>query len=252
MSKSQPTLKNPATRFIDFHNGHLEYWDKTRGEKGETVIMDFPVYFVVLDEMSTVSGFCKQANSSFYSNEVRSVVNEVLRVKTFRGGYSFTGLWKEIGARIKSMGGKFAKSVYAMLLEFNEDQKLVPGELVNFQFRGKAFSAWLDKTFDPYSYVTGITGTFQERNGNNTYDVPIFKAFTLPQDIDNAAIAMDKELQQYLKAYKSSFMEREEAEVDPEPEPREEETSAEQPERTLKGVREKAINNAPEVDDLPF
>ena len=241
MSKSNPTIKNPATRFIDFHNGEFEYYDK---ETTESVIIPMPIYFVVLDELSTISGFCKASGSNIYSNEVHRVSDEIMRVKTFKGGYTATGLYKDIAAEIKSWGGKFTKSVYAMMIL--PDNQF---ELVNFRFRGAAFSAWIDKKFDVDKFAVGVSETTIEKNGATTYHVPVFAPFTLTDEINQRAIALDKELQAYLKAYKSQQAEKEVAAVESvEPE----DTGFVKESRTVGDVRKEAAAKVTEAGDLPF
>jgi len=96
------------------------------------------------------------------------------------------------------MGGKFTKSVYSLLIHND-----LSYEFVNFQFKGAAFSAWLEKKINTDKFIVGITEFIEEKNGNNTYQVPIFKAYKMSPEIDAAAIEQDKILQEYLKVYKA-------------------------------------------------
>jgi hypothetical protein len=102
------------------------------------------------------------------------------------------------------MGGKFTKSVYALLI--HDD---FTTEFVNFKFRGAAFSAWLDKKFNAMNFIVGVQEFVEEKNGNNTYQVPVFKAFKSNPEIDAAAIEQDKILQEYLRFYKARIPEKE-------------------------------------------
>ena len=203
MSRSQPTISNPCTKFIEISSddGTFYYYDK---EKELKVLVPLPVYFATLDELSTIKGFNKRHKCGIFSNEIHSTVKEVLRVKTFKGGESVTGYYADIRDSIVAMGGKFAKSVYALLIK--DDQSM---EFVNFSFKGAAFSAWLDKGFNPMNFVVGVSEFVEEKNGNNTYQVPVFKAFKSNPEIDAAAVEQDKVLQEYLKVYKAQIPEKE-------------------------------------------
>ena len=73
MSISNPTVSsNPASKFIEFKGdtGKWRYWDKTKGEDGENVEVKLPVYFIILDELSTIKGWNKEHKCGIYSNEI--------------------------------------------------------------------------------------------------------------------------------------------------------------------------------------
>jgi group I intron endonuclease len=206
MSKSAPTLENPCKKWIDFKadEGKFYYFDKSIGEKGKNIEVPTPIYFSVLDELSLITGFNKRHDSGIISNEVSSVVKEKLRVRTFKGGESVVGFYSDVKDSIIAMGGKFTKSVYALLIKDDSST-----EFVNFKFKGAAFSAWLDKGFNPMNFIVGVTEFVEEKNGNNTYQVPVFKPFKSDPNIDAAAVEQDKVLQEYLKVYKAQIPEKE-------------------------------------------
>ena len=206
MSKSAPTLENPCKKWIDFKadEGKFYYFDKSIGEKGKNIEVPTPIYFSVLDELSLITGFNKRHDSGIISNEVSSVVKEKLRVRTFKGGESVVGFYSDVKDSIIAMGGKFTKSVYALLIKDDSST-----EFVNFKFKGAAFSAWLDKGFNPMNFIVGVSEFVEEKNGNNTYMVPVFKPFKSNPEIDAAAIEQDKILQEYLKVYKAQIPEAE-------------------------------------------
>jgi hypothetical protein len=195
MSKSQPVTTNPCNKWIEFSgdSGTFSYYDK---EKDKKFALEMPVYFAVCDELATITGFNKKHECGVYSNEVRSTKNEILRVKTFKGGESVTGLYADIRDNIVALGGKFTKSIYALLI--HEDLSY---EFVNFKFRGAAFSSWMEKKFNPEKFIVGVTETVEEMNGKTKYQVPVFKPFKMSPEIDAAAIEQDKILQEYLKEY---------------------------------------------------
>jgi hypothetical protein len=245
MSKSNPKIENPCTKFIDFKGdkGRFFFYDK---EKEEQIEIPLPIYFTVLDELSTISGYNKKNDCGIYSNEVHSTGTEVLRVKTFKGGESVIGLYKDIKDSIKAMGGKYTKSVYALLINFDKTT-----ELVNFKFRGAAFSAWLEKKINSLNSVIGITDFTEEKNGNTIYQVPVFKAFKLSPELDARAITADEILQDYLKLYKAQEPEKEIAKAEAN------EEFIANPEWQKGSAKQDLVNKSKaeqsnELDDLPF
>ena len=256
MSFSNPILENPCKKFIDFKSDDKQfvYWDKELGENGQQVIIPTPIYFIVLDELTTITGYYKESDCGIYSNEIHFLRDEVLKVRTFKkGGPTIVGLYDTIKDSIKAIGGKYTKSVYAMMIPTEGTP-----ELVNFRFRGAAFSAWLDKKVNTGRQVVCIADEFiEEHNGKTVYNVPVFKAFNMKPELRDMAIEMDKELQAFLKSYKSRQTEREEVAAEA---PAETEPSSFTPNNTWQGggrsvseVREAATSNVPDgADDLPF
>lgn len=243
MSLSNPKQTNPAQKFIEFKGdkGIFQYWDKTKGENGENVQLTMPFYFMVLDELSTISGYSDKYESSFYSNEVHSLQDEILKVKSFKGGFAVTGLYKDIKNELIASGAKFAKSVYAMLIKGKEDY-----ELVHFKFTGAAFSAWLDKKFSIQQFGVTVKGTVSGKKGSVKFEMPVFEKFNIKQNVLDAAISMDKQLQLYLKDYKAGQLEKMEQQV-----VAENQIEAEKPETAFEkpGNYAKSVSD---VDDLPF
>lgn len=208
MSRSQPKLENPCKKWIEFNSedGIFTYYDKETEKKVE---VPMPIYFTVLDELNVITGYNKRHDCGIISNEIHATNSEILRVRTFKGGESVTGYYKDIRDNIVAMGGKFTKSVYALMI--NHDKST---EFCNFKFKGAAFSAWLDKHIDPMKSIIGITELVEEKNGNNTYNVPVFKAFKLEPSIDAEALKYDEILQAYLKEYKAQIPEKEIAQAE--------------------------------------
>ena len=251
MSISKPKLENPCRKFIDFKSdkGEFFFYDK---EKEESVKVPVPLYFVVLDELATISGYNKKNDCGIYSNEVHKTATEILRVKTFKGGESIIGLYNDIKDSIKALGGKYTKSVYAMLIHPDKST-----ELVNFKFRGAAFSAWLDKNVNATTSVVSITGFTEEKNGNTTYQVPVFKSFKMTDEIKGEAILMDTVLQEYLTEYKLQQPEKEiakaeAAEAIPEPIPANGNWQGGRPMMTKQDIINKSSASQTDDDDLPF
>lgn len=196
MSISQPKLQNPCKKFIEFKGdaGVFQYWDK---EKKENVKMAYPIGFITLDELSTIKGFNEASKSGVYANEVHSIKNQTLHVRTFKGGTSIYGKYAEIKDKVKSIGGKYCKSIYAALI--TKDKTL---ELVNFQLTGAAFKAWIDKTTDSNSEVMVVTKTVEAKKGKVVYQIPVWGAAGMTDEMRAGAIEMDRQVQFYLKSKK--------------------------------------------------
>lgn len=196
MSLSQPKLKNPCSKFIEFKAGsdmgHFQYWNK---EKEENVILKFPITFIVLDELSTITGFNDSTQSGIYSNEVHSLSNQVLSVRTFKGGIKFDGLYADIKPRITELGGKFCKSVYVALINGDDI------ELANLQLKGISFKAWMDRK---EGSCFKVSECIDGKKGNIKYKIPVYAACDASKDLMDQARAMDEMLQMYLKAYESN------------------------------------------------
>jgi len=200
MSLSVQTIKNPATKFIEWKSSKkaFQYFDK---EAGKVVEIKPPIEFVVLDELSAIKGWSDEFECGIYSNEIHSLQNEDLNVKAFKGGQIVSGKYSEIKDSIKAAGGKFAKSVYAMY----------EGELVNFQLHGSALSWFTDtQKIAKKESVIKMEKSKEEKKGSNKYYVPVFEyARNMDKEMYEKAVGLDKELQVYLKARKVQVAEEE-------------------------------------------
>lgn len=166
---------NPATKFLEWKSSEkgFVYYDK---EKGKNVLVPLPVKFQFLEEFHTIKGFHENSNSSIYSNEVKTM-NEPLTVKSFKIKEPLAeGLYKDIKHEVKSIGGKYGKSVYALL----------DGEIVNFQLYGSSITPFIlytsgDKKTNIKGHSHLLESNFIEVNefvekkkGNNNYTEPVF------------------------------------------------------------------------------
>lgn len=196
MSRSNPTPTNPAKRFLTWKGskGILVYWDK---EKEAEVEVKLPFTFLVLDQLATITGYCEPDESSYWSNEVRSVAKEELTVKTSRGTKQ-VGLYKDL-ADVRSKGAKYAKSIY--IAYFDGDEMVIG----NIKASGAALTAWIE--FSNKSVVANgkvtLTGAEEAKKGTTVYFVPTFEWSNSTSDDDQLAIELDKELQVYLSLYLS-------------------------------------------------
>jgi hypothetical protein len=220
MSRSQPKVTNPAKKFFQWSGGSEEvekavkekgkeispakyeggkvvYYDK---DEGINIEVDLPFTFLVLDELTTITGFHEPTQSGFWSNEVKDQMTGELVVRTKKGIVT-RGTYADIKDEIKAQGGKYAKSVY---IAFKDDE----GELAigNLKIAGAAMSAWIDfsKRFNLDECAVMITGAEQAKKGKNVYFTPIFEG----RNVNSATDAIAKELDDKLQAYLSTYLSR--------------------------------------------
>lgn len=191
MSYSSKVAVNPASKFIEFKsdNKAFEYWDK---EEKKNKQLPLPLRFIVLDELATITGYNDDNRCGFYSNEVHSTAKEPLTVRTFKGNDSWDGLYSDIKGDVKAAGGKFAKSMYCMLVD--------DYDLVNIKLQGAALSEWMDAKIDTRRNVICVGAEFKEgHKGKTVYNIPIFTTETVPDNVNKMAVEQDEILQQYFK-----------------------------------------------------
>lgn len=196
MSRSSPSLTNPAKYFMSWSGsrGQLEHYDK---ERKVNVPVKMPFEFLVIDHLFTITGYSKQAESGFWSNEARSTVNDHLTVRT-KSGIEAQGTYNDIKDTIKAKGAKYAQSVYIVHKVADEFV------LSNLQISGAALSPWIDlskahKVEDGGKVV--LNGKTEEKTGTNTFFAPTFEYVSASKEEDSAAFAADRELQVYLSQY---------------------------------------------------
>lgn len=233
--------KNPATKFIEWAggDGKFYYYDKDLKQK-----VDMPKKFQVvgLDELSTIKGYDERASSGVYSNEVKDTTKEILTVKNFKGDQLAKGIYQAIKGNLS--GGKYAKSIYAALV-----QKDGSVELVNISLSGSALSPWIDAKINISGGFVITLGTNPEvkKKGRTEYYEPTFEVKPLPEgEIRDTVVQLDKDvLQPYLSQYlsqpnkeESSWDKREQA-----PEPQY---------MTATPANSSGIGEDDEDDQLPF
>ena len=201
MSRSNPTTNtpNPASKWIEWGgaDGSLSYYDKTAKQKVPVVI---PFTFLVLDELSSIKGWHEASQSGIFSNEVRDTRDEVMFVKSFKGGPIAEGFYKDIKDKAFVAGGHFVSNIY---IAMKKDQHS-PLEIAALSFKGAALSAWFDfkKTSrELYKGAISITGSAEATKGRVTFKYPTFATKPVSDATNEEALKLDKELQEYLVAY---------------------------------------------------
>jgi hypothetical protein len=207
MSRSNPTetSSSPCTRWFEWAGGSdggvVRYYDK---EAAATVNVGDKFAFLLLDELAAVKGWHDASDSGIYSNEVRDTRQDVLVVKSFKGGELASGLYAQIRDRIGNFGGHFHASCYIAYKDGDQYK------LGNIGFKGAALNAWVEfkkqagrKDGRPAYYVGAvrINGYEEGTKGRVVYRVPKFTLAAVSEDANERAIALDKDLQAFLSDY---------------------------------------------------
>lgn len=188
MSLSRPTgTKNPAKKFIEFKNGKFSFYDK---ENKKNIELEFPFRFIVCDELACISGFSDRHQCGISSNEVRNITEDTLNVRYRKGGTIASGKYQEIKPQIVEAGGRYTKSIYAV----------VEGELVNIKLAGAALSAWIEKPKGESAWV--VNGVADGKKGATKYQFPVFEPDTVPESSITEATKIDQDFQTYLDGRK--------------------------------------------------
>lgn len=166
----------PTSKYIEWSSSKkcFSYWDKANSKE---VLIELPVKFQFLEEFHTIKGFHEQTDAGIYSNEVKFISTEELTVKSFKSKEPLAeGLYKDIKDKVKSIGGKYGKSVYA----------LIDGEIVNFQLYGASIAPFMfflngdkSKGIKGHSHLLEtnfieVKDFTNEKKGANKYTAPIF------------------------------------------------------------------------------
>lgn len=193
MSLSQDRPTNPAKLYLKVKSGAIVYYDK---EAQENITVPTPLEFIVLDQLATIKGWSDADESGYWSNEVRSVGRDVLTVRTSKG-VKEQGIWKEIKGSIGVAGAKYNSSAYVATkgrdgLEIN-----------NLSLTGAALNAWIE--FTQKNNITKnkivLSGWSDAKKGSVSYKVPIFEAVPMGESEREEAVALDRQLQDYLNEY---------------------------------------------------
>lgn len=221
-SNNEEQLKNPAKRWFKWSGktGSITYYDK---ELKEDVPVDMPFTFLVLDQLSVVSGFSESDDKGIYSNEVRDTTKSPLNVRCGKNTLEI-GLYNDIKDAVKAKGGKFAKSVY---IAYKSAEGL---EIGNFHMGGSSLSGgehkvdkkekiklggWMDFCKQADVYKGAVKMELEPRvctKGANDYRIPKYTLIPTTPETDVQAIELDKKLQEFLAVYlKKDFTKPEES-----------------------------------------
>lgn len=207
MSRSNPTetSSNPCARWFEWAGGSdggvIRYYDK---EVGKSITVGEKFAFMLLDELATVKGWHDQSDSGIYSNEVRDTRQDVLVVKSFKGGELASGLYAQIRDRVGNLGGHFHASCY---IAYKDGESY---KLGNLGFKGAALMAWMefkkksgrkDSRTAYYVDAIRINGHDEGTKGRVVFRTPRFALSPVSEEANAKALALDKELQSFLSEY---------------------------------------------------
>lgn len=198
MSLSNPTPTNPAQHFFTWSGskGELSFYNK---EKQQNITVPLPFEFIVLDELSTITGYSDQDQSGFWSNEVRNITKDELNVRTKKGTKQL-GVYKELKGSPALTGAKYAKSIY--LAHKDKSGNYIMG---NLKASGVALTAWIELSakHNVQGGKVRLTGSTDGSKGATQFKIPTFEYDTFTPDEYEAAVELDKQLQMYLSQYLS-------------------------------------------------
>lgn len=160
---------NPCTMFLEWKSDNkcFSFYDK---ENKENVSVHLPFKFLVLKELHTVKGFNDANQCGVFSNEVKFIGQDEINVRTFKGGVSVKGIYKEIKPQIEAMGGVYHKSIYAVT---------EGGKLINISIKGSSVQAWGDFTQKCRTRLADewvqVESAEELTKGKIKYSIPVFK-----------------------------------------------------------------------------
>jgi hypothetical protein len=254
MSRSRPSTRvtSPVKHYFEWKGakstkGKLAFYDK---EKKQEVL--FPnLSFVILDQWSSITGYCKPKNGGIRGTEVRSTKKEKMKVWIGKDKQPYTeGLWADLKGSIS--GAKFARILYIGIV----NSKGGPMEVAKFTVAKSAFGAWMDFLSGTGDYKDNgevdsrdttlgfkVAGSIKKEDPQEFY-APVYETFELTPEQMEEANKLDEELQEYFDARDGRNKEQESGSQDSEfnePEKEEEDDNpfVEQP-------------AAEDFDDLPF
>ena len=202
MSRRNPTegTRNPCTRWFEWaggdDGGFVRWYDK---DSKQTVKVEGAFTFLLLDELSTVKGWHEPSESSIYANEVKDTRQDVLVVKSHKGGELVSGLYKAIQDSIVAKGGHYHASIY---IAYKDGDGL---KLGNLGLKGAALSAWMDFKKGAgkglHTQAVTITGFTPGKKGATTFRVPKFALKEVSAATNEQALEVDDVLTAYLADY---------------------------------------------------
>jgi hypothetical protein len=139
-------------------------------------------------------GYNEKTQKSVWSNEVLDLRTQPMVVKIDKE-IEVEGLYADIKAEAKGIGGKFCSAVYA-LVDTSDGEK----EIWRFLMAGSSNSAWItfgqrskNKTHKIVCYET----KFCETATGSSYEEPVFKYMPMTQADEKAADEAAEQVDQY-------------------------------------------------------
>ena len=146
-----------------------------------------PETFILLDDRFTVKGWSDKANSGIWSNSIKRLDHETLKIYD-KNGLLYEGLYNR--EKVEAFGGKAYKELVV----------LETGGINCYQFKGAAMFQVNEalKTIDTNNYVVEYDGVENKKKGSVAYSVPLFKqGREITKEERNEAIAKVEVLKEY-------------------------------------------------------
>jgi hypothetical protein len=179
----QERVASPVQHRVKFkgNEGVWSYWNKEEEKEVTLESLDF----VVLDILSSISGWSDEHQKSIYSNLFKSTKDEVV-VRYSDGKVALTGSYSEDKDEIKGLGGKFTASIFALAMIEGD---YVP---VRIDLSGGSMTNWIEFINEHgrtniYSYIiTGQKGE-QQKKGAVKFYAPTFTFVEADEELANQA-----------------------------------------------------------------
>lgn len=214
MSRSKPSAggpPSPVAKYFQMNTGGdgygVTWYDK---DTDTTVHLGTQFQFLLLDELATVEGWSDATNSGIWSNEVRDTRTEPFTVRSFTGNAVLVqGTYAQIKEKLAILGGRYAASIYFAYIE----KDLGALRIGHFKLKGTALSSWMDfkqncpasgGVKDYYTEAVRIVGFKPGKKGSVRYATPQFELARVGDAAKAQAVALDKQLQEYLENRYSS------------------------------------------------
>jgi len=130
---------NPAKKFYKWESENKTFSFYQKGETKEdskNVLIDLPLRFVTLGRpLFCVKGFNEKLKLGLFSNEVRSVKDEMtVRYFDKKQPIIAKGVWADVKEKADVVGGKYHLSIYGYDLENKE--------IINIDVKGNGIGEW--------------------------------------------------------------------------------------------------------------
>lgn len=211
------TNKNPAKKFYKWESEHKKFSYYLKGETKEeskNVLVDLPFKFVTLGRpLFCVKGFNEKLNLGLYSNEVRSVKDE-MTVRYFDKNQPIIakGVWADVKGLADNVGGKYHLSIYGYDLENKE--------IINIDVKGNGIGEW-GELFKKCSSrladeIVLVKGYKDGKKGNVKFTYPTFELERVISDdeLDEVIDALDVLKKYHNEYFKNKGTEPEEEKPD--------------------------------------
>jgi hypothetical protein len=251
MSRSKPEDEvqvNPCKHWFSFDAGDgkgFKSYDKVAKKNNITAL---PFRFLVLDKLTTVTGFNEPENIGYYSNEIRNIKTDKLTVRS-KNGIEAEGTWEQVKAKLGTKGASFCQSVYVMFFDGKTPT------LGNIKMQGASLENWFAfcKENNIMEVAVQVKKANEKKKGKVFYYEPVFEVMAIKDETNQAAIELDVTLQEYLKGYlERNKTSTEEVKHEATPDVVAEVNTAKTVTKTADDDFISEINGVDEDDDMPF